>query len=78
MSTGKLLRTFDHGGALFPDVPVAFTPDGNVLAFGSGYGRIHLWEVSTGRELKPPGFEDDVSGVTALTFSPCGKMLGSV
>jgi RNA polymerase sigma factor (sigma-70 family) len=67
---------FQHG---FSVTSVAFSPDGKMLASGEQDNRIHLWEVSTGKELaqlhgdpiRVPGAE----GIDSLAFSPDGTKL---
>ncbi len=52
-----------------------FSPDGKVLAIGDTNGEIHLWQVSTFRQiLTLRGHE---SWVWSVSFSPDGQMLAS-
>jgi WD40 repeat protein len=53
---------------------LAFSPDGRWLASGSADKTILLWEVSTGRHLRPISTHD---WVISLAFSPDGKFLVS-
>jgi RNA polymerase sigma factor (sigma-70 family) len=80
--TGKELRrlTVGPGGV---DVPgwvtsVAFSPDGKTLAVGHGNGAndLHLWDVSTGRELRGT-VAHRRRNINSVAFSPDGKALAS-
>lgn len=67
---GKLLRTFTGGNRL-----LAFSPDGQVLAFDDDHGNtIKFWRWTDGALLKTY----DVSRVDSLAFSPDGRFWGYV
>jgi WD40 repeat protein/serine/threonine protein kinase len=77
-SSGDQLRTLNgHSDRVSS---VAFSPAGNTLASGSYDGAICLWEVQSGRLIRRFGDTprpDADYGVTAVRFSPDGKMLVS-
>ena len=54
---------------------ISFSPDGATLAGGSRNGTIHLWDITTGKEIKTlMGHTNDV---ISLAFSPDGTTLVS-
>ncbi len=80
VASGKVLRTFE-GHAKAPHF-LAFSPDGKLLATGSGdpflrgssreRDGLRLWDTATGKELAKLGHAEGVSGVC---FSPDGRRL---
>src|SRR5262249_45557915 len=66
VATGKPLHAFSRF------TPLAFSPDGATVA-GTWAGRVHFWDVKTGRpRALTPGH---MSWVGAVAFSPDGKSL---
>ena len=50
---------------------VAFSPDGKILAVGSDYGMVKLWDMATSANTAT--FEAHIYGVESIAFSPDGK-----
>ena len=62
---------------------LAFSPDGKVLAVPACLGRIHFFDVASGKKLKTilAHPSNDTSGNTRspkVAFSPDGKMIASI
>jgi hypothetical protein len=55
--------------------PLAYSPDGKLLASGSPQDAIHIWEAATGRELRRLKHQGKI--IRTLAFSPDGKMLAT-
>ena len=82
VSTGENIRTLSgHTGWV---KSLSFSPDGNTLASGSDYynktsgsfdGIIHLWDVSTGKNIRI--LTGHTGEVVSLSFSPDGNTLAS-
>ena len=66
---GQEVRTLSGGLG-----PVAFSPDGRLLASGSGE-TITLWDVATGKEVHT--LREHKGGVNSVAFSPDGRFLAS-
>jgi WD40 repeat protein len=53
---------------------VAFSPNGKILAAGTGFGPITLWDPVTGAAIGPT-LTGHTAGITSLAFSPDGAIL---
>jgi WD40 repeat protein len=76
-ATGAALAVLPHG---LPVGSAAFSPNGTLIASGSGYaelkdGFVHLWNTSTRQELLRLG--GHWGGVNSVAFSPDGTRLAS-
>lgn len=71
-----LRKTLQGGKGLGATAPLAFSPDGKLIAaaFHGARGPISLWDVATGAVTERRGHSDTV---TDLEFSPDGKTLAS-
>lgn len=70
--TGETLHTYS--GLAGRIECLAFSPDGALLAAGSNWKMLKIWNVTNGQELKNLAFPD---GVHALAFSEDGKRLAA-
>jgi WD40 repeat protein len=76
LRTGHELHSLEEGSALRCEA-LAFSPQGEYLASGSGENAVKLWDVASGRELHTLWGHGGWQGVTALAFSPDASRLAS-
>lgn len=72
LESGQMKFILSQGGG-----PVAYSPDGTILASGGGSGSIHLWNANTGKLKKVLYGHHKYQGVKSLVFSPDGNTLAS-
>lgn len=70
-STGQLKRKMGEQATLA--TAVLLSHDGKRAFSGSRYGRIRMWDVESGKDLRPPTGHE--SFVTSVAFSPDGRSL---
>jgi WD40 repeat protein len=81
VTTGKQKYSPLIGGTVDPIQSMAFSPDGTILAAGSGSGSVQLWDLATSQPIGTPlipigthlivGFGQ----ISSMAFSPDGKIL---
>jgi WD40 repeat protein/DNA-binding phage protein len=76
VKTGERLRTWQgYINSVGSYWSLAFSPDGQILASGSGDGTVRIWDVERGECLKT--FCKHIKTVSAIAFSPNGQILAS-
>jgi hypothetical protein len=76
VADGSLIRQLgqqDIGRSWYASSPVAFSPQGKLLAAATRAGEIVLWELATGQPLER--FRGHAKEITSLAFSPDGRRL---
>ncbi len=76
VATGQEIRTISPSGSCTIEWGIAFSPNGQFLASGSGEGVVYLWEVATGREVRTLTTGNTFS-VCWVAFSPDGRLLAA-
>jgi WD40 repeat protein/tRNA A-37 threonylcarbamoyl transferase component Bud32 len=79
-ASGKVSRSLEATAGLKPArdsflLPMAFSGDGRLLAWGGEHGTIIVWEVSTGTAREIRSGQD--APIQAVSFSPDGRLLAA-
>jgi WD40 repeat protein len=74
--TGKRIRAVKVEGETWITSVVA-CPGRDIVASGTLYGSIDLWEISSGKHLFRMRLDKELNAIQALAFSPDGKFLVS-
>ena len=75
VATARKVATLEHPREVNS---VAFSPDGTILASGSGDNKVRLWEVSTERKIATLNVHTPIGpSLTAVAFSPVSTILAS-
>jgi WD40 repeat protein len=53
---------------------IAFSPDGTIIAAGSTWYYLILWDVKTGKKLR---VVDETGAISVMAFSPDGTMIAT-
>lgn len=80
------LHIWDISTARFASIPlgygararcIAYSPNGALLAFGDGLGRVRIWNVTRGEEISKPRQQGALMSRPTLSFTPDGKLLAA-
>lgn len=74
VATGKERRRLPASDEARVD-SIAFSPDGRLLVAGDCYGRIHVWDLANGKEVKTLAGHD--GAISCLAFTEDGKLMAS-
>lgn len=67
--------SFERVTDAFTDADVDFSPDGNLLAFGTKDGKVHIYELKSGTLYKT--LDAGMEFIISVAFSPDGKKIAS-
>jgi WD40 repeat protein/serine/threonine protein kinase/DNA-binding SARP family transcriptional activator len=73
-ATGEQLARLD---VPVPASGVAFSPDDRYVVIGTFAGTVHLWNLVNGEELPLATFEDELTSIYGVGFSPDGSLVAA-
>jgi WD40 repeat protein len=74
-TSGKELSRFRYPRGEYTGLRAFFSPDGKVVATANQHENlVRFWDLATGKELGE--FRGHIGGITTMTFSPDGAVLG--